>query len=142
MDEYNSFGPSPLFYEFKEPYYATNDKTTLESDLKFLQILLEKGFSLKVRSLPEHAHSYPGGGVAVTNCAIDTILESDSKILMSLLKSQNLSDYSCRGFYKVYYQSWIFYPDEKKKMQEKIKKFKLDSFFPEFEEESYLFKRE
>ncbi|URD70888.1 ankyrin repeat domain-containing protein [Leptospira borgpetersenii] len=142
LEEYNSFGPSPLFYEFEEPYYATNDKTTLESDLKFLQILLEKGFSLKVRSLPEHAHSYPGGGVAVTNCAINSILESDSKILMSLLKSQNLSDYSCRGFYKVYYQSWIFYPDEKKKMQEKIKKFKLDSFFPEFEEESYLFKPE
>ncbi|MBF3371993.1 ankyrin repeat domain-containing protein, partial [Leptospira interrogans serovar Pomona] len=69
-----------------------------------------------------------------TSCAVETIMNSDSKNLISLLRSQNFSDYSCREFYF----TWFF----EEKMREKIKKLKLDSDFPELHEESYLYEHE
>ncbi|WP_016760969.1 ankyrin repeat domain-containing protein [Leptospira weilii] len=129
LEEYNSFQKSPLFYEFEEPYYKMHAK--LKYDLAFLQILLERGFSLKVRSLEESWN----GESDRTFCAIEKILIWDSENLMSLLQSQNLFDYFCRGF-----ALRTFSPIAKEKMLEKIKYLKLESVFPELQEESYFYK--
>lgn len=136
LEEYNSLRKSPLLREIKiERYLGKPVKVTY--DLSFLQILLKKGFSLKVRSLDEDhivENSGMDGYTYRTSCAVAKIMNSDSKNLISLLRSQNFSDYSCRGFYF----TWFF----EETMREKIKKLKLDSVFPELHEESYLYEHE
>ncbi|EMY12428.1 hypothetical protein LEP1GSC043_4073 [Leptospira weilii str. Ecochallenge] len=126
LEEYNSFQKSPLLEEIGDP----NDKERAEVtyDFSFLEILLKKGFSLKVRSSEEPSDGYNSR----TSCAVAKIVESDSQSLTDLLQSQNLSGYSCRGFH--------FMRPFAEKTKVKIKKLKLDSVFPELQEESYLYK--
>lgn len=136
LEEYNSLRKSPLLREIKIERYL-NKPVKVTYDLSFLEILLKKGFSLKVRSLDEDhivENSGMDGYTYRTSCAVAKIMNSDSKNLISLLRSQNFSDYSCRGFYF----TWFF----EEKMREKIKKLKLDSVFPELHEESYLYEHE
>ncbi len=136
LEEYNSLRKSPLLREIKIERYL-NKPVKVTYDLSFFEILLKKGFSLKVRSLDEHhieEESAMDGYTYRTSCAVAKIMNSDSKNLISLLRSQNFSNYSCRGFYF----TWFF----EEKMREKIKKLKLDSVFPELHEESYLYEHE
>lgn len=133
IEEYNSLRKSPLLREIKIERYL-NKPVKVTYDLSFLEILLKKGFSLKVRSLDEgHIVEEPamGGYAYRTSCTVAKIMDSDSKKLISLLRSQNFSGYSCRGL-------WFF----EETMREKIKKLKLDSVFPELHEESYLYEHE
>ncbi|WP_078130596.1 ankyrin repeat domain-containing protein [Leptospira alexanderi] len=135
LEEYNSLRKSPLLREIKIQKYLGKPVKVIY-DLSFLQILLKKGFSLKVRSLDEDhivKASATDGYTYRTSCAVAKVMDSDSKNLTSLLRFQNFSDYSCRGF------TWFFFEE---KMREKTKNLKLDSVFPEFQEESYLYKSE
>lgn len=115
LEEYNSLRKSPLLREIKIERYL-NKPVKVTYDLSFFEILLKKGFSLKVRSLDEHhieEESAMDGYTYRTSCAVAKIMNSDSKNLISLLRSQNFSNYSCRGFYF----TWFF----EEKMREKIK---------------------
>ncbi|EMM73870.1 ankyrin repeat protein [Leptospira weilii str. 2006001855] len=123
LEEYNSLRRSPVFdtIGILKPY--DDVEAEAKKNRWLLPFLLKKGFSLKVRSLEE-----PSVG---SSCAIEKILNSDLKNIKSLLKSQNILDYSCRdnhGFTK--------------EVNEKIKYLKLESVFPELQEyeESYLYK--
>ncbi|WP_139357238.1 ankyrin repeat domain-containing protein, partial [Leptospira alexanderi] len=118
LEEYNSLRGSPLFEEILNP--EDRDHANVKYDHSFLEILLKKGFSLKIRSTERTK------GV----CAISYLLELDLKSVESLLKYQNIENYPCRGF-----QFRAF----TKETEEKIKNLKLDSIFPEFQEESFLY---
>ncbi|EMF80684.1 hypothetical protein LEP1GSC188_3950 [Leptospira weilii serovar Topaz str. LT2116] len=83
LEEYNSLRRSPLLEEIGDP----NDRERVEVtyDFSFLEILLKKEFSLKVRSLEEPSVGY--------SCAIEKILNSDLKNIKYLLKYHNILYY-------------------------------------------------
>ncbi|EMJ94520.1 hypothetical protein LEP1GSC193_0457 [Leptospira alstonii serovar Pingchang str. 80-412] len=60
----------------------------MKYDHSFLEILFKKGFSLKIRFMERRNEAV---------CAIACLLELDLKSLESLLKSQNIKNYSCIG---------------------------------------------
>ncbi|EMM88148.1 ankyrin repeat protein [Leptospira santarosai str. 2000027870] len=124
LEEYNSLDSYPVPYSINS---ALDGVAKTKNDASFLVLLLEKGFSLKVRlsnnDLPYNANK--------TQCAITKLIYSDFKNLKSILKSQNILNYSCRA---PYFKESL--PEDKTK----IKALQLESVFPDLWEESYFFK--
>ncbi|EKO80189.1 MULTISPECIES: ankyrin repeat domain-containing protein [unclassified Leptospira] len=136
LEEYNSLDSSPVFDSIMS-YFDSDDRAKPKNDPPPLALLLEKGFSLKVRLDYEYM-------VANKNhCAITKLIHSDFKNLKSILKSQNILNYSCRGFDFEFYK-WGLHPSirdswSQEKIKTKIKALQLESVFPDLWEESYFF---
>ncbi|UZN08383.1 ankyrin repeat domain-containing protein [Leptospira santarosai] len=136
LEEYNSLD-DPLVFDSIMSYFDSDDRAKPKNDPPPLALLLEKGFSLKVRL----DHKYM---VANKNpCAITKLIHSDFKNLKSILKSQNILNYSCRGFDFEFYK-WELHPSisnswSQEKIKTKIKELQLESVFPDLWEESYFF---
>ncbi|EMM78602.1 ankyrin repeat domain-containing protein [Leptospira santarosai] len=124
LEEYNSFDSSPVPYSINS---ALDGVAKTQNDASFLVLLLEKGFSLKVRLDDKYIVTN------ITDCAITKLIKSDFKNLKSILKSQNILNYSCRA---PYFKESL--PEDKTK----IKELQLESVFPDLWEESYFFKPE
>ncbi|MGQ2801454.1 ankyrin repeat domain-containing protein, partial [Leptospira santarosai] len=131
LEEYNSLD-DPLVFDSIMSYFDSDDRAKPKNDPPPLALLLEKGFSLKVRLDYEYM-------VANKNhCAITKLIHSDFKNLKSILKSQNILNYSCRGFDFAFHQ-WFHPSISNSWSQEKIKELQLESVFPDLWEESYFF---
>ncbi|WP_046944254.1 ankyrin repeat domain-containing protein [Leptospira santarosai] len=125
LEEYNSLD-FPLVFDLIMSYFYSDKRAEGES---LLTLFLEKGFSLKVRITT---------GTPIfenrSDCAIINFIRSDFKNLKSILKSQNILNYSCR----VYSFEHVARTDEEK-IKTKIKALQLESVFPDLWEESYFF---
>ncbi|WP_032922163.1 ankyrin repeat domain-containing protein [Leptospira santarosai] len=136
LEEYNSLDSYPVPDSIDS---VSNGVTKTQNDASFLAFLLKKGFSLKVR-LDNHNMPYDANK---TYCAITKLINSDFKNLKSILKSQNILNYSCREFDFESYK-WRLPPSIRKlwsqeKSKTKIKALQLESVFPDLWEESYFF---
>ncbi|MDI7182759.1 ankyrin repeat domain-containing protein [Leptospira santarosai] len=134
LEEYNSLDSHPVPDSINS---AFDGVAKTKNDASFLVLLLEKGFSLKVRLDDKYMFANK------TDCAITKLIHSDFKNLKSILKSQNILNYSCRGFDFEFYK-WELHPSirdswSQEKIKTKIKALQLESVFPDLWEESYFF---
>ncbi|EMO57027.1 ankyrin repeat protein [Leptospira santarosai str. CBC1416] len=139
LEEYNSLD-DPLVFDSIMSYFDSDDRAKPKNDPPPLALLLEKGFSLKVRLDDKYMFANK------TDCAITKLIHSDFKNLKSILKSQNILNYSCRGFDFEFYK-WELHPSirdswSQEKIKTKIKALQLESVFPDLWEESYFFEPE
>ncbi|MDI7210817.1 ankyrin repeat domain-containing protein [Leptospira santarosai] len=137
LEEYNSLDSYPVPYSINS---ALDGVAKTQNDASFLVLLLEKGFSLKVRLDDKYIVTN------ITDCAITKLIYSDFKNLKSILKSQNILNYSCRGGFDLTFHQWL-HPSipnswSQEKIKTKIKALQLESVFPNLREESYFFKPE
>ncbi|MDI7182760.1 ankyrin repeat domain-containing protein [Leptospira santarosai] len=135
LEEYNSLDSYPVPDSINS---ALDGVAKTKNDASFLVLLLEKGFSLKVRL--DHKYIVTN----TTDCAITKLIYSDFKNLKSILKSQNILNYSCRGGFDLTFHQWL-HPSisnswSQEKIKTKIKALQLESVFPDLWEESYFFK--
>ncbi|WP_061236344.1 ankyrin repeat domain-containing protein [Leptospira santarosai] len=137
LEEYNSLDSYPVPDSINS---ALDGVAKTKNDASFLVLLLEKGFSLKVRLDDKYIVTN------TTDCAITKLIYSDFKNLKSILKSQNILNYSCRGGFDLTFHQWL-HPSisnswSQEKIKTKIKALQLESVFPDLWEESYFFKPE
>ncbi|WP_026131257.1 ankyrin repeat domain-containing protein [Leptospira santarosai] len=135
LEEYNSLDSYPVPDSINS---ALDGVAKTKNDASFLVLLLEKGFSLKVRLDDKYIVTN------TTDCAITKLIYSDFKNLKSILKSQNILNYSCRGGFDLTFHQWL-HPSisnswSQEKIKTKIKALQLESVFPDLWEESYFFK--
>ncbi|EPG84107.1 ankyrin repeat domain-containing protein [Leptospira santarosai] len=100
LEEYNSLD-DPLVFDSIMSYFDSDDRAKPKNDPPPLALLLEKGFSLKVRL--DHKYMFANK----THCAITKLIHSDFKNLKSILKSQNILNYSCRGGFDLAFHQWL-----------------------------------
>ncbi|WP_004471689.1 ankyrin repeat domain-containing protein [Leptospira santarosai] len=101
LEEYNSLDSSPVPDSINS---AFDGVAKTKNDASFLVLLLEKGFSLKVRLDDKYMFANK------TDCAITKLIHSDFKNLKSILKSQNILNYSCRGGFDFEFYKWELHP--------------------------------
>ncbi|ONF94785.1 ankyrin repeat domain-containing protein [Leptospira santarosai] len=137
LEEYNSLDSSPVF-DLIMSYLDFYDRAKTKNNPTLVALLLEKGFSLKVRPATRlFTWGYK------TRCAIAGTLLSDFHHLQSFLRPELFAGYSCRGFDFEFYK-WELHPSirnswSQEKIKTKIKALQLESVFPDLWEESYFF---